>query len=84
MTRPKNEPPSCSVANSNCRCPANLEDRPRLRATCWHCGLPVCTDRGCSTMRRLRLWDGPPTVRGRVCAICAVTYEYPTLKETRP
>lgn len=40
------EKEACCVVDEGCRAPANLlrADRPRLRAKCFACGEPVCTN----------------------------------------
>lgn len=63
--------PTCSVvATESCRSPANLEPPVRCRATCFACGLPVCSDRGCSRVRRYLSYG-----RRRICTDCAIEHE---------
>jgi len=63
--------PTCNVvATGDCRSPANLEPPVRCRATCFACGMSVCTDPGCS---RRRTYYGYG--RRRICADCAEQHE---------
>ena len=61
---------ACCVVDQFCDAPANLEYKslPKLRATCFSCGLAVCTK--CSTKRKYYHWG-----KVRLCNNCQIEYD---------
>jgi hypothetical protein len=58
---------SCCVVDPFCLAPANLEEccKPRLRASCFRCGMPVCVN--CSS---IRAYAHAPGGKARLCNDC--------------
>ena len=56
----------CCVAEDGCKAPPNCDPVQETRASCFSCGLPVCTDEGCSKVRSYMSYG-----RRRICADCA-------------
>lgn len=65
------KPPAtcCAVATESCKAPANVDLPKRCRTSCFACGLPVCTDSGCSRVYKYFEYG-----RKRICADCALMH----------
>lgn len=59
---------SCVVADQFCEAPANLSERPRLKAVCFSCGETVCLK--CSSLRKYYSFG-----KKRLCNNCQIEYD---------